>query len=81
LEKALARLTDGLLSASPNALAVAKQFLRELGRLPPESQGALAVKTLADLRVTPQAQEGLRAFLEKRKPDWGGTEDRGGAPP
>lgn len=71
LEKALARLTESFLSASPNALAVAKSFLRELGRLPPEAQGPLAVKTLADLRVTPQAQEGLRAFLEKRKPDWG----------
>ncbi|MBW8887603.1 MAG: enoyl-CoA hydratase/isomerase family protein [Fibrobacteres bacterium] len=71
LEKALARITESLLSASPNAIAVAKEFLRELGRLPPEAQGPLAVKTLADLRVTPQAQEGLRAFLEKRKPDWG----------
>jgi len=74
LEKALARLTESLLSASPNAIAVAKDFLRELGRLPPEAHGSLAVKTLADLRVTPQAQEGLRAFLEKRKPDWGRAE-------
>jgi methylglutaconyl-CoA hydratase len=73
LEKALARLTESLLSASPKAIAVAKDFLRELGRLPAEGQGPLAVKTLADLRVTPQAQEGLRAFLEKRKPDWGKT--------
>ena len=71
LEKALARLTDSLLSASPNALSVAKGFLRSLGRLAPDAQGPLAVKTLADIRVTPQAQEGVRAFLEKRKPDWG----------
>jgi methylglutaconyl-CoA hydratase len=71
LDKALSRLTESLLAASPNALAVAKDFLRSLGRLPPEAQGDLAVKTLAGIRVTPQAQEGLRAFLEKRKPDWG----------
>lgn len=71
LEKAMARLTDSLLAASPNALAVAKEFLRALGRISPEAQGPLAIKTLADIRVTPQAQEGLRAFLEKRKPDWG----------
>jgi methylglutaconyl-CoA hydratase len=71
LESALARLTGSILSASPQALAAAKGFLRSLGRLPYEAQGPLAVKTLADIRVTPQAQEGLRAFLEKRKPDWG----------
>jgi methylglutaconyl-CoA hydratase len=71
LEAALTRLTGSILSASPQALAVAKEFLRSLGRIPYEAQGPLAVKTLADIRVTPQAQEGLKAFLAKRKPDWG----------
>lgn len=71
LEAALDRVAQSILAASPNALAVAKEFLRALGRTPPEGQGPLAVRTLADIRVTPQAQEGLRAFLEKRKPDWG----------
>jgi methylglutaconyl-CoA hydratase len=27
-------------------------------------------KTIARLRVSPEGQEGLRAFLEKRKPNW-----------
>jgi methylglutaconyl-CoA hydratase len=71
LEAALARLTASILSASPQALAVAKEFLRSLGKIPRADQGPLAVKTLADIRVTPQAQEGLKAFLAKRKPDWG----------
>ena len=71
LENALDRVVRSILAASPNALAVAKEFLRALGRTAPEGQGPLAVRTLADIRVTPQAQEGLRAFLEKRKPDWG----------
>ena len=71
LEKAVARVSQSILAASPNALAVAKEFLRALGRTPPEEQGPLAIRTLADIRVTPQAQEGLRAFLEKRPPDWG----------
>jgi methylglutaconyl-CoA hydratase len=28
------------------------------------------VERIADLRVSPEGQEGMRAFLEKRKPDW-----------
>jgi methylglutaconyl-CoA hydratase len=70
LERALARITGSLKAASPNALAVAKGFIRSLTRTTPHSQGSLAVRTLADLRVTPEAQEGLRAFLEKRTPQW-----------
>jgi methylglutaconyl-CoA hydratase len=27
-------------------------------------------RMLAELRVSPEGQEGLRAFLEKRKPNW-----------
>ena len=28
------------------------------------------VERIADLRVSAEGQEGMRAFLEKRKPDW-----------
>jgi methylglutaconyl-CoA hydratase len=27
-------------------------------------------KTLADLRVSSEGQEGIKAFIEKRKPSW-----------
>jgi methylglutaconyl-CoA hydratase len=67
---ALARVTGSILAASPNAIGVAKAFLRSLSRTAPGSQGPLAVRTLADIRVTEEAQEGLRAFLEKRPPRW-----------
>jgi methylglutaconyl-CoA hydratase len=72
---ALGRVAQSILAASPNAIAVAKTFLRSLARTAPGSQGALAVRTLAvrtlaDIRVTDEAQEGLRAFLEKRLPQW-----------
>ena len=63
-------MTRSNLAASPKALTVAKGFIRSLTRTTPHSQGALAVRTLADIRVTPEAQEGLRAFLEKRTPQW-----------
>jgi methylglutaconyl-CoA hydratase len=59
-----------ILSASPQAVSVAKKFLRQLGSASPKRQAELAVNTLADIRVTAEAQEGLRAFLEKRPPRW-----------
>ncbi|HKP95927.1 MAG TPA: enoyl-CoA hydratase-related protein, partial [Fibrobacteria bacterium] len=68
--QAMARVTRSILAASPNAIGVAKAFIRSLTRSSPGSQGPLAVRTLADLRVTEEAQEGLRAFLEKRPPRW-----------
>jgi methylglutaconyl-CoA hydratase len=70
LDAALRRLTESIVSASPNAVRTAKTFLRNLGRMPWEDQGESAVRTLADIRITDEAQEGLRAFLEKRPPRW-----------
>jgi methylglutaconyl-CoA hydratase len=28
------------------------------------------VEGIADIRVSPEGREGIRSFLEKRKPDW-----------
>jgi methylglutaconyl-CoA hydratase len=70
LEAARRRVLDNICSASPQAVSVAKDFLRQLSRLPAGDHGRLAARTLADIRVTPEAQEGLKAFLEKRPPAW-----------
>jgi methylglutaconyl-CoA hydratase len=70
VSEAMARVAKSILAASPNAITVAKSFIRSLSRTAPGSQGPLAVRTLADIRVTGEAQEGLRAFLEKRPPKW-----------
>jgi methylglutaconyl-CoA hydratase len=70
LLNALDRVAASIVSASPNAIRTTKAFLRNLGYMPWDEQGKSAVQTLADIRVTKEAQEGLRAFLEKRKPKW-----------
>jgi methylglutaconyl-CoA hydratase len=70
LKEAMSRVLHSICSASPQAITTAKKFLRALSGLPFESQGPVAVKTLADIRVTGEAQEGLRVFLEKRPPSW-----------
>ena len=70
LDPAVAKLTGALLAASPRALRTAKSFLQELKGKPLKDQYVLAAHTLADIRVTGEAQEGIRAFLERRKPNW-----------
>lgn len=70
LDAARRRVLENICRASPQAVAAAKEFIRRLTRMPAAGHGDLAARTLADLRVTPEAQEGLRAFLEKRQPSW-----------
>lgn len=73
-EATLERILGNLLQAGPKAVAAAKQLVLDLSwperrRECPDCLEYVA-KMLADLRVTPEGQEGLRAFLEKRKPNW-----------
>ena len=57
-------LTDAC-SGGPKAIAAAKQLLRALA-----TGTADTVEAIAQIRVSPEGQEGIRAFLEKRKPVW-----------
>lgn len=60
-----------LLENGPRALASAKQLLHENAR--EKITEKLAQKTaenLAEIRSSAEGQEGIRAFLEKRKPRW-----------
>jgi methylglutaconyl-CoA hydratase len=63
--------THSLNAYSPLALHTAKQFVRQIAHSPiTEELAELTADRLANLRVSPEAQEGLRAFLEKRSPKW-----------
>lgn len=70
LKKKTDKIIQQISSSSPQALKVAKSFLREIKGKNIEVQNSIASKTLADIRVTEEAQEGLKAFLEKRAPKW-----------
>jgi methylglutaconyl-CoA hydratase len=59
-----------LLKAGPRAIAEAKALIREVAWHRVEDIQRYTVERLAEIRVSPEAQEGMRAFLEKRKPDW-----------
>ena len=59
-----------LLKAGPRAMAEAKALIREVAWRRIEDVQLYTVERIADVRVSPEGQEGMRAFLEKRKPDW-----------
>lgn len=59
-----------LLQAAPGAIAAAKALVRGVAGRPVESVRQLTIEAIAERRVSPEGQEGLAAFLEKRKPRW-----------
>jgi methylglutaconyl-CoA hydratase len=71
LDGAVQRQIDLLLKAGPIASASAKQLVRDVAS---HSDGAKHdadnAALIAKLRVSPEGQEGLSAFLDKRKPGW-----------
>jgi methylglutaconyl-CoA hydratase len=72
LDAGVDRVLTEVLAGGPEAVRVAKRIGR--GGLSAEESAAL----IAELRTGEEGQEGLRAFLEKRPPAWGGPPDRAG---
>ena len=70
LDAAVSRVLDAILSGGPKAVNAAKRLVREVAGRPIEEVVDLTVKRIADIRVSHEGQEGLRAFLERRDPRW-----------
>src|SRR5688500_9059013 len=70
LDATVERRVEELLKAGPRAIAEAKALIREVSWRRIEEMQRYTVERIADRRVSAEGQEGLRAFLEKRKPDW-----------
>jgi methylglutaconyl-CoA hydratase len=71
LDATLNAQIDALLQGGPLAQRAAKRLVRDV--VAANDRDRLQSDTaqlLAKLRVTPEAREGLSAFLERRKPDW-----------
>ena len=59
-----------LLQSAPRAVAEAKALIREVAWRRVEDVQRYTVERIADIRTSAEAQEGMKAFLEKRKPYW-----------
>ncbi len=70
LDAAVARQTDMLLHGGPRALAAAKELVQELPGMADGEQRAYTAALIAHLRTSPEGQQGLRAFLDRRAPSW-----------
>lgn len=71
LDARIRDIVNALLAGGPQAQAAAKDLIRALADRPVDN--ALVEDTaqrIARIRATPEAKEGLSAFLEKRSPNW-----------
>jgi methylglutaconyl-CoA hydratase len=70
LDARVDELLSELRSAGPTAVRGAKALIRELRGLPPDEARGHTVRHIARQRASAEGQEGLAAFLEKRRPRW-----------
>jgi len=59
-----------LITSAPGAITGAKRLIAAIAGRPPVEVADLTAETIARHRVAPEGQDGMRAFLEKRKPGW-----------
>jgi methylglutaconyl-CoA hydratase len=59
-----------LATSAPGAIAGAKPLIAAVAHRPPAEVAELTASTIARHRVSAEGQEGMRAFLEKRKARW-----------
>ena len=70
LDEAVEGYVHELLTSGPGAVTVAKALIPEVARRGPSDATSLTGEAIARRRVSEEGQEGLHAFLERRKPAW-----------
>jgi len=70
LDAAVGAYVHEFLSAAPAAIAASKALIPKVAGAAGDEILAMTTDAIADLRVSPEGQEGLRAFLEKRRAAW-----------
>ena len=72
LDEEVSRLAASILAKSPVAVAMGKQLFYQQTEMGLDAAYQLAAETMACNMVTEDAQEGIDAFIARRKPTWKG---------
>ncbi|MCX6833506.1 MAG: enoyl-CoA hydratase/isomerase family protein [candidate division Zixibacteria bacterium] len=70
LDATMNGLVESLLSSGPEAIRVCKELLQTVPALAVDDFKEYTARVIAELRQSPEGQEGMDAFLNKRKPNW-----------
>jgi methylglutaconyl-CoA hydratase len=70
LDARVAEYVSDVLAAAPQAVAVIKALLRQIAGRPATAVRSATAEALAARRASAEGQEGLRAFLDKRRAAW-----------
>ena len=70
IDDEIKRYVDLLFSSSPNAIKEVKILLDKYEKMDVEEYKKFTIEKISELRVSEEGQEGINAFLEKRKTNW-----------
>jgi methylglutaconyl-CoA hydratase len=70
LDATVRSLATRMLASGPEAVGAAKRLVDAVWSLERDAARSYVVHAIASARTSAEGQEGLRAFLEKRRPDW-----------
>jgi methylglutaconyl-CoA hydratase len=70
LDATVASYVNDILASGPEAVATAKALIGKIWTRSSSDAAGLTTETIAARRVSAEGQEGLRAFLDKRRPHW-----------
>lgn len=70
LDETIDNLVKMIKSSGPEAIAVAKTLVSSVPNMSEAKYKPFTAEMIARLRISNEGQEGMNAFLEKRKPKW-----------
>jgi len=70
LDEEIDKLVKMLLSSGPNAIKMAKELISSVPLMDSDEFKPYTAEMIAKLRKSDEGQEGMDAFLNKRKPNW-----------
>jgi methylglutaconyl-CoA hydratase len=70
LDVVVAKWVNQLVTSGPVAIAKCKELIRNVPQMNLDEAGPYTAEMIAKMRNSEEGQEGMAAFLEKRKPGW-----------